>query len=104
MNKLKTIVKDICKEGGLVGKYTNHSLRATCASRMYNNQVPEQIIKEVTGHRSEAVRIYKCTSDKLREDASNTLSNDVNVGGEKSVKIEESEVNETVESNVCVGE
>ena len=55
------------------GKFTNHSLCATCTSGMYENYVPEQLIKEITGHRSECVRIYKHTSDKLKESASCTL-------------------------------
>ena len=41
---------------------------------MFAKNVPEQIIKEVTGHRSECVRTYKRTTDKLREKASRTLS------------------------------
>ena len=55
LNRIKTLVKDVCNKAGLVGKFTNHSLRALCASRMFDNDVPEQIIKEVTGHRSECV-------------------------------------------------
>ena len=74
VNKIKTTVKEICSIAGFEGKYTNHSLRATCASRMYAKNIPEQIIKEVTGHRSDCVRTYKRTSDELREEASRTLS------------------------------
>ena len=42
---------------------------------MFDNNVPEQIIKEVTGHKSDCVRLYKCTSEVLREQASHTVSN-----------------------------
>ena len=73
VNKLKNTIIEICKEAGFTGKFTNHSLRATCASRMYDRDIPEQIIKEVTGHKSEAVRVYKRMSDHLRETASRTL-------------------------------
>ena len=34
--------------------YTNHSLRATPASRLFSKNVPEKIIWENTGHRSVA--------------------------------------------------
>lgn len=61
--KLQGIVADICKEGGLLGHRTNHSLRATAATRLYSANVDEQLITEVTGHRSMAVRNYKRTSD-----------------------------------------
>ena len=72
-NKIANTVKDICSKSGIEGNFTNHSLRATSASRMYQCNVPEQVIKEVTGHRSDCVRVYKCTSDQLREQASKTL-------------------------------
>ena len=55
VNKIKTTVKEICKSGGLEGNFTNHSLRATCASRLFDQNVPEQIIKEITGHKSDCV-------------------------------------------------
>ena len=74
VNRIKSAVKEMCKEGGLIGHYTNHSLRATCASRMFDQNVPEQIIKEVTGHRSDCVRVYKRTGDHLRQVASNVVA------------------------------
>ena len=43
----------------LEGKFMNHSLQATSASRMYEFKIPEQIIKEVAGHHSDCVRVYK---------------------------------------------
>ena len=72
-NKLTTIVGDMAEKAGIPGKITNHSLRASSASRMYNNNVDEQLICEVTGHRSNAVRSYKRTSDDKRKEISNTL-------------------------------
>ena len=74
INKIKNNVSDICKEAGMEGFYSNHSLRAMCASRMYNREIPEQLIKEVTGHRSDCVQQYKRTSDHLKEKASSTVS------------------------------
>ena len=62
------------QEGGVEGKYTNHSLRATSASRMYHRGVPEQVIKEVTGHKSDCVRYYKRTNDDIRKEASNVIA------------------------------
>ena len=73
-NKVSVTVKEICKQAGFEGKFTNHSLKATSASRMYNNNVPEQMIKEITGHQSDCVRIYKRTSDDVRKVASETIS------------------------------
>ena len=52
----------MCIDAGMEGFYSNHSLRATAATRMYSADLPEQLICEKTGHRSEAVRSYKRTS------------------------------------------
>ena len=93
-NKVASTVKDICKEAGFQGKFTNHSLCATSASRMYNANVPEQIIKEVTGHRSECVRIYKRTSDDIRQKASETISGKSN----DKIEFEKSEKPQCTES------
>ena len=76
-NKVSTTIKELCNKAGFEGKFTNHSLRATSASRMYNKNIPEQVIKEVTGHRSDCVRLYKCTSDNIRMEASKTISGEV---------------------------
>ena len=60
-NKLTSIVADMAKTAGIEGKFTNHSLYAYCASRMYNSNVNKQLICEVTGDHSNAVRSYKRT-------------------------------------------
>ena len=53
------------KQAGVPGRYTNHSLRVTAATRMFSCRVDEQIIKEKTGHRSNAVWSYKRTDESL---------------------------------------
>lgn len=74
-NKLRDVIKDICESAGLPGFYTNHSLRSTSATTMYQGDIDEQIIQEITGHRSLAVRSYKRTCDKQRKEASNCIFN-----------------------------
>ena len=59
-------LKELCKTAGLPGYYTNHSLRSSCATRLYVNDIDEQLIQEVTGHRSLAVRSYKRTCEAQR--------------------------------------
>ena len=63
-NKLRSFVKDLCSKANIPGFYTNHSLRATSATNMYQNDIDEQIIQEITGHQSVAVHSYKHTSNK----------------------------------------
>ena len=51
MNVLSSMVKTICLEWGIAGK-SNHSLRASGATAMFQNGVLEQILQKVPGHRS----------------------------------------------------
>ena len=73
INKLQSVVRDVCAKAGLPGHYTNHSLRATAATRLYHNNFDEQIIQEFTGCRSIAVREYKRTSDSQLKSASSCI-------------------------------
>ena len=57
------------------GYKTNHSLRVTTASRLFQNGVPEQLIMERTGHRSTSgVRVYKRTSNDQKRELSDILN------------------------------
>ncbi len=86
-NTLQKIVKTLCEKAGLSGeKFCNHSLRATCATRMYQARVEEQVIQQFTGHSSEVVRKYKTTSDELLKVANKTVSgNQYQVGQKRPV-------------------
>ena len=72
-NKLRDVIKDMTKKEGFPGFFTNHSLRSTAATKMYRCNIDEQLIMEITGHRSLAVRSYKRTCDQQRKVASNVL-------------------------------
>ena len=67
INHLRTTIGDLCMAAGLPGHYTNHSLHATTATKLYQNNIDEQIIMEITGHQSMAVRTCKRTSDAQRK-------------------------------------
>lgn len=65
----------ICKSAGITGYKTNHSLRATTTTRLYQSGVDEQLVMERTGHRSlDGVRSYKRTSDCQRFALSDILN------------------------------
>ena len=54
----------ISEFAGLSVNYTNYSLRATSASRMFTSGVPEKIGAEFTGHKSlTSLRQYERTSE-----------------------------------------
>ena len=73
VNHLWNAVRDMCHDVGLPGHYSNHSLRATAITKLYQNDIDEQVIMKITGHRPLAVHSYKRTSDKQRKLASRCL-------------------------------
>ena len=73
MNRLQGMVREVCDLAGIPGFFTNHSLRATAATKLYHNDIDEQIIQEVTGHCSIAVRQYKRTCDDQKLLASSCI-------------------------------
>jgi site-specific recombinase XerD len=67
------MVKDMCSEANIEGK-TNHSLRATGATTLFQKNVPERVIQKVTGHRSlHTLRSYEKISTAQREDVSKII-------------------------------
>ena len=54
--------------------FTNHSLRCTGGSRLFQAGVDRKFVKEVTGHHSNAVDCYQITSAKQREHLSNVIA------------------------------
>ena len=70
---LEKVVKKLCEKTSLGGKCTNHSCRASTATKMYESGIDEQLICECTGHSSVAVRGYIHTSNKQLRDVSAVL-------------------------------
>lgn len=68
-NNLGSTVKRLCENAGISGNKTNHSLRASAATRLFHGKVSEQMIMKVTGHRStDGVRSYKkVVRDQFRD-------------------------------------
>ena len=74
-NTLPNTVARLCSSAGIQGHKTNHSLRATATSRLYQSGVEEQQVMERTGHRTvEGVRSYKRTSEQQQQALSDILN------------------------------
>ena len=54
-NKLASTVKRLCEQAEISGYRTNHSLRTTAATRMYDMGIDEQLICEKTGEQIEVI-------------------------------------------------
>ncbi len=63
------------KTAGFAGHYTNHSLRVSAATHLFDSGVDEQLIMNRTGHSgTDGVRVYKRASEKLQEYTSDVLN------------------------------
>ena len=79
-NELARMVPKMCEEGGIAGRKTNHSLRATGATQMFQANVPEKIIQERTGHRStDALRLYERTTEEQHKAVTKVLGSNMEV-------------------------
>ena len=58
INTLNSILPDMCAAVGLKRK-TAYCLRVTCASSLFNANVDSKLIRERTGHRSDALLKYE---------------------------------------------
>ena len=77
-NVLSNTVKVLSDRGGLAGHFTNYSLRATAATRLFEAGVDEQLIMLRTGHSTTSgIRHYKRAGEKMK-----TLTSDVLNGAE----------------------
>ncbi|VDI49162.1 Hypothetical predicted protein, partial [Mytilus galloprovincialis] len=74
INMLTATIARLCKEAGLKGFRSNLSLRATAATRLYEDGQDEQLISEITGHKSNAVREYKRTNTEMKRKANQTIN------------------------------
>ncbi len=76
VNSLKKVMKKLTQAAGVKGKFSNHSLRATMATKLFQSSIDEQVIKEMMGHKSNAVRMYKHSNTQLLQDASSKITSE----------------------------
>ena len=74
-NTLDKTISRICKNAGIAGYKTNHSLRVSLATRLFQKGIEEQLIMAKTGHRStEGIRNYKRVSKEQLTDLSDAVA------------------------------
>ena len=90
VNTLKVIILTLSKQSQCTTKYTNHSLRATAATRMFCGKVPEKVIAETTGHRSlKALRQYERTQPSIYQAVGSIITDpESSIGGTTEKKIQ----------------
>ena len=73
VNTLKKVTQKLLKNAKLDGFFTNHSLRRSGSTRLFTNGIDRKLVKEFTGHRSDAVDQYQITSDEQRQEMSEII-------------------------------
>ena len=67
-------IEDMMKRGAVEGNFKNHSMRKSTCTRLFRKGVDPQLIKEQTGHKSEAVMLYKKSNLQQKKEVSDMLS------------------------------
>ena len=84
-NSIGKVISKLMSDAGYEGFFSGHSLRRTGGSRLFQAGVQRKLVKECTGHSSDAVDAYQITSDNQRATISNILQAKPNT--ETSTKI-----------------
>ena len=74
LNSIKKVIKTLAENANLEGFFTNHSLHRTGTTRLFQAGINRKIIKEYTGHSSDAVDKYQITSHDQRKELSAAIT------------------------------
>ena len=89
-NPLGQTVRKLCEAAGIKGHFTNHSLRATTATRGLTKGVPEKFVMERTGHRDvRSLQRYERTDIKTKVAVSKCLDGGVSWFNKEMHRIDE---------------
>ena len=67
------MLQELMNSAGYKGLFTGHSLRRSGGTRLFQAGVQRKLVKECTGHTSDAVDEYQITSNKQKEKISEIL-------------------------------
>ena len=74
-NKLGNVVSKMCTDADLQGQFSNHSLRATTATRGLEKGISDKLIMERTGHRDiRSLQRYQRPDVSTKIEISNALN------------------------------
>ena len=77
MNTLRKTVGELLKSVELDGFFSNNSLRQTGTSRLFQAGFDRKIVKEYSGHRSDAIDRYQVTSESQKQQVSKVLAGEI---------------------------
>ena len=94
---ISKVIKKLMEEGDIQGYFTNHSARRTGGTCLFQAGVDRKLVKEATGHTSDAVDKYQITSDQQRRVMSDILAGHKSVENSVEINVNEGK-SETKES------
>ena len=97
-NKLGKVIKTLLHDARIDGYFTGHSLRRTGTSRLCQAGVQKKLVREISGHRSDAIDTYQVTSHKQRKEISSILVNKPSNVTAREIVIGEVKCREKVEN------
>ena len=100
-NTLRQTVGKRLKNSKLDGFFSNHSLRRSGTTRLFQAGIDRKLVKEYTGHRSDAVDQYQVTSNVQQAEMSGILQGHNKPSSTKNV---ESDVHVTVSQKAKDGQ
>ena len=74
-NTLGKVVKGLLHDARIDRYFTGHSLRHTGMTRLCQAGVQKKLVKEISGHRSDAIDAYQVTSHEQKKQISHILAN-----------------------------
>ena len=74
IHALRKTIGQLLKHSELDAFFSNHSLHRKSTTRLFNAGVDRKLVKEFTGHASDAIDGYQITSHSQREQISNIMS------------------------------
>jgi integrase len=73
LNTIAKATSSLMQRTNVEGFFTNHSLRRSAITRLYNEGIDEKRICETSGHRSTAVSEYEMTGENMRQEISQAI-------------------------------
>ena len=100
---ISKVVTELMHKAKIEGFFTNHSLRHSGGTCLFRGGVDHKLVKESTGHRSDAVDTYQVTSMQQREMMSKILhGQNVRKKGENVAKTDKAVTTETSKKGTSV--
>ena len=77
LNTIRKVIRTLAEDSGLEGYFTNYSLRRTGITRLFQAGIDRKLVKEFSGHSSDAVDAYQITSDEQKKKISSVISGEI---------------------------